>query len=162
VPTSASAPAAIPSVTPIGASGSVAVYGSVQGEQASDEAAQSVNAGAPLFYSAQSSSDVVQQPNVTVVPLNATLVPTPVSTLPAGVIAIPPVQDDGPLFSLINSLCIPLINFILNATIGVVVWAWNTVGLQGGLLAQTLLCILPPLGIGWYFLFFRRRRRRRG
>ncbi len=161
-PTSAAQPTVIPSVTPIGLSGSAAVYGSVQSDQLGDEVAQGVNAGAPLFYSAQSSENVTPQANATPIPLGATLAPTQ-TPLPGsqGVITIPPVQDDGPIFNIINSLCIPLINFVLNATIGVVLWAWNTVGAQGGLLWQALLCIAPPLVFGWYFLFFRRRRRRR-
>ena len=163
-PTSPMVPTVIPSVTPLGAPQSASVYGSAQtglAGQTVDAGATAV--GAPLFYSAQSSSDVVVQPGVTVVPLVATVTPGPTSvTVPAGVISIPPVQDDGPVFEIINSLCIPLLNFILNATLGVIVWAWQTVGGQGGLLAQTLLCILPPITLGWYFLFFRRRRRRRG
>jgi hypothetical protein len=162
-PTSAAQATPIPSVTPIGASGSIAPYGSVQAAEAGQPAAQSMDAGAPLFYSAQASVNDTPAPNLTPVPLGATLVPTPTSaTLPQeGVIAIPTLDDEGPIFSIINSLCIPLLNFILNATIGVAVWAWQTVGTQGGLLGQTLLCILPPVVLGWYFLFFRRRRRRR-
>lgn len=163
-PTSPSQPAALPSVTPITASGNVVVYGSVASDAASAQVADSASAGGvPLFYSAQSSTDVTAQPNATAAPLVATMAPTAtLSSMPEGVVSIPPIQDDGPLFNVINTLCIPLLNFVLNATIGVVVWLWNTVGAQGGLLWQSLLCILPPIGLGWYFLFFRRRRRRRG
>jgi len=163
-PTSPSQPAAIPSVTPIAASSDVVVYGSYESDQAGAQAADgSTTGGVPLFYSAQASTDVTAQPNTTPVPLAATMAPTAtVSTMPEGVVTIPPIQDDGPLFSFINTLCIPLINFVLNATIGVAAWLWNTVGAQGGLLWQSLLCIFPPIGLGWYFLFFRRRRRRRG
>jgi hypothetical protein len=163
-PTSPLMPTVIPSVTPLGAPGGASVYGSVQ----SNQVGQTVDAGAtvvgaPLFFSAQSSVDVVVQPGMTTMPLVATVTPAPtLVTVPEGVITIPPVQDDGPVFEIINSLCIPLLNFVLNATLGIVVWAWQTVGGQGGLLAQTLLCILPPIALGWYFLFFRRRRRRRG
>lgn len=162
-PTSASQPTAIPSVTPISASSNVAVYGSVQSDAVGQEAANGSAAGMPLFYSAQSSSDVVAQPNTTPVPLSVTVIPTSTpSALPEGVVTIPPIQDTGPVVSFLNTLCIPLINFILNATIGVAAWLWNTIGASGGLLWQSLLCILSPLGLGWYFLFFRRRRRRRG
>jgi len=163
-PTSPSQPAAIPSVTPIAPSSGVVVYGSVESDAAGAQAAEgAASGGVPLFYSAQASTGVATLANATPVPLVGTMAPTPtISSMPEGTVTIPPIQDDGPLFNFINTLCIPLINFVLNATIGVAMWLWNTVGAQGGLLWQSLLCIFPPLGIGWYFLFFRRRRRRRG
>lgn len=59
------------------------------------------------------------------------------------------------LNSIFNSLVVPVINFILTLVNGTLVTVWNFAGSQGGLLGQSVCCIVPFLGAVWW-LFFRR------
>lgn len=156
-------PTAIPSVTPLGSGGvNQWPYGSVQ-INAQGQLAPTAAVSAPLFSAQSSINSITAEPNVTAPPLIITTAPVVVTPMPpSGGVTVPLIGDNtgGFVISVLNSLCIPVINFLLSVTIGLVQSIWNAVGLQMGPTAQVLLCILLPIGLGWYFLAFRRRRRR--
>ncbi len=156
-------PTAFPSLTPLGPPQNSAAYGAVQVNAQGVMAATPVAGGSsPLLFSAQAADPNVQ-PNTTPGAVVITVVtPTPIVVAPGGTVAVPPIATDtgGFVVNAINTLCIPVINFLLSITVGLVVALWNAVGTQTNAVGQVGLCIGAPVLIGWFFLFRRRRRRR--
>jgi hypothetical protein len=93
----------------------------------------------------------------------ATQIPGSIATLSITTVTTASTASDGGFLSTIfNQVLVPVINFVLNFVNNTVVSLWNTVGNQGGLVAQVLCCIGPGVLFAYWFLFrrsFGRRRR---
>jgi hypothetical protein len=180
----------IPSITPLGAPPAPQrPYGSV-GASVSNVGAQSAPLNQSIdSFSAQSVGQPAAQSFATQpVPTSAafpgfvvvttTLVPGATGAPPTVVIAVPTViiappggstvptvptigEETGNLITgFINGIIIPVINFLISATYGTVVYLWEFMGRQFGFAGQFIGCVvIPSIGAWWYF--FRRRRRRR-
>lgn len=157
-------PVVIPSLTPLSPAQNSVAYGSVQiNAQGLITTPQSAAASSPLLFSAQAVDPGTPPADVTPAATAViTAAATPAPAMANGPIAVPPIGDTtgGFVINAINTLCIPVINVLLTIIVGLVQAVWGAVGLQTNTFGQVLLCVLLPLGFGWYFLIRRRRRRR--
>lgn len=131
-----------PNVVPYGASGSSVSAGQA-GQTGTGAQAQSIT-GQAQAAATPASAQPTRQPGAL-----PTLAPS-ISISDTGQQAA-----GNALSSIFNSLVVPVINFILTLANGTIVTVWNFAGSQGGLLGQSVCCIVPFLGSVWW-LFFRR------
>jgi hypothetical protein len=106
----------------------------------------------------------VQSQSLPTAVIVATQVPGSVATLSITTVTTASTSaNEGLLSTIFNQVVVPIINFVLNFVNNTVVSLWNTVGAQGGIVAQVLCCIGPGVLFAYWFLFrrsFGRRRRR--
>jgi hypothetical protein len=155
-------PTAFPSLTPLGPAQNNLPYGSVQlNAQGVIVSTPIAGGSSPLLFSAQAIDPGTAPANVT--PAATVVIVVAPTAVPAGdTIAVPPIGDTtgGFIVNGINTICIPVINFLLSITVGLVQAIWNAVGTQTNIVGQVALCVVVPLLLLWFYLFRRRRRRR--